>query len=82
MTDSKRRSHEPDEKAITKFAKQTQADINVVRHLYDEELEILQREAAVRGFIGVNAARPAKQPLPGGSFGCAPAEARERWVPT
>ena len=48
MTDSKRRSQEPDETTITKLGKQRQADICVIRHLYDEELEILQREAAVR----------------------------------
>ena len=81
MTDSKRRSHEPDETTITKLAKQPQADIYVVRHLYDEELEILQKEAAVRGFIGV-VPRRVKQRLPGRSYGRTPAEARERWVPT
>ena len=72
MTDSKRRSQEPDETTITKLGKQTQADIYVVRHLYDEELEILRREAAVRGFIGVIAARPVKQRLPAGAAGAHP----------
>ena len=79
VTDSQRRSQEPDETTITKLEKQTQADIYVVRHLYDEELEILQRKAAVTGFIGVIAARPVKQRLPGQELRCAPAEARERW---
>jgi len=66
MTDtahSKRRSHGSDETTLTKLAKQANADVEVVRHLYDEEIEALQKEAAVKGFIGVIAARRVKQRL-------------------
>jgi hypothetical protein len=65
MTDSahsKRRS-ELHDSAIAKLAKQTDANEEVVRHLYDEEIATLQKEAAVKGFIGVIAARRVKRRL-------------------
>jgi hypothetical protein len=68
MTDaahSKRKSHESDESTITKLAKQTHTDAEVVRHLYEEEIAALHREAAVKGFVGVIAARRVKQRLLG-----------------
>lgn len=52
-----------DETTLTKLARQTRADIDVVRHLYDEEVEALQKEAAVKGFIGVIAARRVRRRL-------------------
>lgn len=66
MTDgahSKRKSSESDETTITKLAKQTHTDAEVVRHLYEEEIAALHREAAVKGFVGVIAARRVKQRL-------------------
>jgi len=66
MTDSahsKRRSQESHESTISKLAKQTQANEEVVRHLYDEELAALRKEATVKGFIGVIAARRVRQRL-------------------
>jgi hypothetical protein len=71
MTDAahaRRKSHESDETTITKLAKQTHTDAEVVRHLYEEEIAALHREAAVKGFVGVIAARRVKQRLlaPGG----------------
>jgi Protein of unknown function (DUF3562) len=65
MTDgarSKRRS-ESHESTIAKLAKQTHANEEVVRHLYDEEIAALQKQAAVKGFIGVIAARRVKERL-------------------
>ena len=59
---SKRKS-ESHESTIAKLAKQTHANEEVVRHLYDEEIAALQKEAAVKGFIGVIAARRVKQRL-------------------
>ena len=60
---SKRKSRESDETTITKLAKQTHTDAEVVRHLYEEEIAALHREAAVKGFVGVIAARRVKQRL-------------------
>jgi len=69
MTDaahSRRKSKESDENTITKLARQTHAEIEVVRHLYDEEIATLQKDATVKGFIGVIAARRVKRRLLGG----------------
>jgi hypothetical protein len=63
---STRKSKESDETTITKLAKQTHAEIEVVRHLYDEEIATLQKDATVKGFIGVIAARRVKRRLLGG----------------
>jgi len=66
MTDaahSKRKSQELDEATITKLAKQAHADVDVVRHLYEEEIAALHNEASVKGFIGVIAARRVRQRL-------------------
>lgn len=66
MTDtahSKRKSRHSDETTITKLAKQAHADVEVVRHLYEEEIAALHNEASVKGFIGVIAARRVKQRL-------------------
>jgi predicted GIY-YIG superfamily endonuclease len=65
MTDSARskRRSTSHESAIAKLARQTNANEEVVRHLYDEEIAALQKEAAVKGFIGVIAARRVKQRL-------------------
>ena len=60
---SKRRSQEVHESTISKLAKQTRANEEVVRHLYDEELAALRKDATVKGFIGVIAARRVKQRL-------------------
>ena len=60
---SKRKSHESDESTITKLAKQTHTDAEVVRHLYEEEIAALHKEASVKGFIGVVAARRVRQRL-------------------
>lgn len=64
MTDtlrSKRQSH--DETLITSLAQQARADVDVVRRLYNEEIEALQKEAVVKGFIGLIAARRVKERL-------------------
>ena len=65
MTDSARskRKSESHETTIAKLAKQTHANEEVVRHLYDEEIAALYKQAAVKGFIGVIAARRVKQRL-------------------
>lgn len=65
MTDSARakRKSESHESTIAKLAKQTHAAEELVRALYDEELAALHNEAAVKGFIGVIAARRVKQRL-------------------
>jgi hypothetical protein len=63
---SMRKSNESDENTITKLARQTHAEIEVVRHLYDEEIATLQKDATVKGFIGVIAARRVKRRLLGG----------------
>jgi hypothetical protein len=60
---ARRKSHESDETTITKLAKQTHTDAEVVRHLYEEEIAALHREAAVKGFVGVIAARRVKRRL-------------------
>jgi hypothetical protein len=62
---SMRKSKESDE-TITKLARQTHAEVEVVRHLYDEEIATLQKDATVKGFIGVIAARRVKRRLLGG----------------
>ena len=51
------KSQASDETTITKLAEQTQAETEVVRTLYKEEMEALHKEAAVKGFIGIIAAR-------------------------
>ena len=51
------------ETIITKLAEQTQARTDVVRTLYKEEMEALHKEAAVKGFIGIVAARRVRQRL-------------------
>jgi hypothetical protein len=69
MTDgahSKRKS-ESHETTISKLARQTHANVEVVRHLYDEELAALRRVATVKGFIDVIAARRVKQRLLAGA---------------
>lgn len=65
MTDSARtkRKSESHESTIAKLAKQTNANEEVVRHLYDEEIATLQKEAAIKGFIGLIAARRVKERL-------------------
>jgi len=68
MTDaaqSKRKSQESDETTITKLAKQTHADVDVVRRFYEEEVAALHNEANVKGFVGVIAARRVRQRLLG-----------------
>jgi hypothetical protein len=60
---STRKPHESDETTITKLAKQTHTDTEVVRHLYEEEIAALHRDAAVKGFVGVIAARRVKKRL-------------------
>ena len=60
---SKRTSRQSDEATITKLAKQTHANVDVVRHLYEEEIAALHNEASVKGFIGVIAARRVRQRL-------------------
>jgi hypothetical protein len=57
------KSQTSDETTITKLAEQTQAETDVVRTLYKEEMEALHNEAAVKGFIGIIAARRVKQRL-------------------
>jgi hypothetical protein len=66
MTDaahSKRKSQELDEATVTKLAKQARADVDIVRQLYEEEIEALHNEATVKGFIPVIAARRVRQRL-------------------
>jgi Protein of unknown function (DUF3562) len=65
MTDSapSKRKSASHESAIAKLAQQTNANEEVVRHLYDEEIAALQKEAVVKGFIGVIAARRVKKRL-------------------
>jgi hypothetical protein len=66
MTDaphSTRKSQGSDAATITKLAKQTHTDVDVVRHVYDEEMAALQSEAAVKGFVGVIVARRVRQRL-------------------
>lgn len=58
-----KRKSESHESTIAKLAKQTHANEEVVRDLYDEEIAALQKDAAVKGFIGVIAARRVKQRL-------------------
>jgi hypothetical protein len=59
----KRKSRDSDETTITKLAKQAHADVDLVRHLYEEEIASLHKEASVKGFIGVIAARRVRQRL-------------------
>ena len=62
----KRKSRDSDETTITKLAKQAHADVDLVRHLYEEEIASLHKEASVKGFIGVIAARRVRQRLRSG----------------
>jgi hypothetical protein len=57
------KSRASDESAISKLAKQTQAEPDVVRTLYEQEVEALGNKAAVKGFIGIVAARRVRQRL-------------------
>lgn len=55
--------HEQHEAAITALAAQTRAPVDIVRHLYEEELAALDAEATVKNFIGIIAGRRVKQRL-------------------
>ena len=66
MTDvprSKQKSQESDEATIQKLASQTHTDLDVVRQIYADEIAALQKDATVKGFIGVIAARRVRQRL-------------------
>jgi hypothetical protein len=56
-------SQAADATTVAKLAEQTQAETDVVRTLYKEEMETLHNEAAVKGFIGIIAARRVRQRL-------------------
>ena len=61
-----------DQTAIATLAQETDTDQALVKDLYDEELAILQRQASVKNFIRVIAARRVRQRI---------AAARERGHP-
>jgi hypothetical protein len=52
-----------DESAIATLAQQTDTDQAAVKHLYDEEIAVLQGTASVKNFIGIIAARRVRQRL-------------------
>lgn len=57
-----------DEDTIATLAEETDTDAAVVKSLYEEEIEKLQAQSAVKNYIGVIAARRVRQQI---------AEARE-----
>jgi Protein of unknown function (DUF3562) len=52
-----------DESAVAALAQKTHTPIEVVKHLYDEELADLQANSAVKSFIDVIAGRRVKERL-------------------
>jgi Protein of unknown function (DUF3562) len=53
----------PDDAAVAALARKTQTPIDVVRHIYDEELADLDSKSAVKNFIEVIAGRRVRNRL-------------------
>jgi hypothetical protein len=60
---SMRNHREGDEATVAALAQKTRTSIEVVKHLYDEEIAELQSKSTVKNFIGVIASRRARQRL-------------------
>jgi Protein of unknown function (DUF3562) len=52
-----------DESAVTALAQRTHIPIEIVRHLYDQELAELRSKSTVKNFLGVIASRRVKERL-------------------
>lgn len=57
------RAQKSQEAEVASLANQTQAPLEVVKRLYDEEMAALQANAKVKNFIGVIAGRRVKTQL-------------------
>jgi Protein of unknown function (DUF3562) len=61
--ESRRRHSELDEATVAALASRTRTSVEVVKHLYDEEIAELQSTSVVKNFIDVIARRRVKQRL-------------------
>jgi hypothetical protein len=52
-----------DESTVSAIARKTHTPVDVVKHLYDEELADLRSHSAVKGFLHVIAGRRVKERL-------------------
>jgi hypothetical protein len=52
-----------DESAVAALAQRTRTPIEIVRHLYDQELAELRSKSTVKNFLGVIASRRVKERL-------------------
>jgi hypothetical protein len=56
-------STSPDESTVAAIARKTHTPVDLVKHLYDEELAELRSHSAVKGFLDVIAGRRVKERL-------------------